>query len=133
MTLREQIAEASAKATQGVWEVQDGCSWRRIGTRRHDGNVLCPVTARYDNHPDLSCGAGEDVYANLQLMVMLVNAYRAGKIIVIEDDAEAVRRMVEAIAPEVFACPRINLNKPAYDKAHERATAALATLKGDKP
>lgn len=49
------LRAAAEAATPGPWEVQDGCSWRRIG-RRHpdgrDGDVLCPIVQR-DGHPDL--------------------------------------------------------------------------------
>lgn len=43
-----------SKHTPGPWEWQNGSSWWRLGTRGHDGNVLRPVVATYDNHPDLS-------------------------------------------------------------------------------
>jgi hypothetical protein len=67
--LRE-LRERYARATQGKWQLQDSCSWRRIGTRGHDGNVLCPITQR-DGHPDLCAGKGEDTYANLELIVAM--------------------------------------------------------------
>jgi hypothetical protein len=35
------------------WGVQTSNSFRRIGTDRGDGNVLCAITQRSDNHPDL--------------------------------------------------------------------------------
>jgi hypothetical protein len=41
------------------WRVQTSNSFRRIGTDRGDGNVLCAVTQRSDGHPDLL--APEDV------------------------------------------------------------------------
>lgn len=53
------------EATPGPWMVQDGCSWRRIGTRHGDGDVLCPTNHHRDNHPDLTAGRGHDTYANL--------------------------------------------------------------------
>jgi hypothetical protein len=71
----EALRRLLEKATARPWELQDGCSWRRIGTRGHDGNVLCPsVYSNRDNHPDLVAGRGEDVYDNLRLIVALVNA-----------------------------------------------------------
>jgi hypothetical protein len=30
------LAAARAKATRGDWQLQDACSWRRIGTAFHD-------------------------------------------------------------------------------------------------
>lgn len=71
----EKLKGLLAKATPGPWELQDGCSWRRIGTRGRDGSVLCPDTySREDRHPDLTAGKGEDLYANLTLIVEAVNA-----------------------------------------------------------
>jgi hypothetical protein len=62
----EEWERIAREATPGPWELQDGCSWRRIGTRWHDGNVLCPTNHPTDHHPDLCAGRGEDVYANLR-------------------------------------------------------------------
>ena len=73
-TLADELEALAAKATAGEWQLQDGCSWRRIGTRMHDGNVLCPsVYSESDRHPDLVAGKGQDVYANLKLIVALKN------------------------------------------------------------
>lgn len=36
--------------------------------------------------------------------------------------------VAQTIAPEVFECPKINLNKPAYDRAYARAQAAITAL-----
>ena len=44
--------------TSGPWEVQTGCSWRRIGSAGKDGNVLCPTNHPVDGHPDLSSADG---------------------------------------------------------------------------
>lgn len=52
MTLSD-LRKLADRATPGPWHVQDGCSWRRIGTRWGDGDVICPITQRVDNHPDL--------------------------------------------------------------------------------
>ena len=40
------------------WSVQTSNSFRRIGTDRGDGNVLCAVTQPSDGHPDLHAPAG---------------------------------------------------------------------------
>jgi hypothetical protein len=64
----DELERVAREATQGPWELQDGCSWRRIGTRNGNGDVLCPYNSRTDNHPDLCAGRGEDVYANLRHM-----------------------------------------------------------------
>jgi hypothetical protein len=62
---QERLDEIQAKTdcvSIGPWQVQDSCSWRRIGgmTSRGfgDGNILRPYVAR-DGHPDLS--TSEDV------------------------------------------------------------------------
>ena len=39
------------------WSVQTSNSFRRIGTDRGDGDVLCAVTQRSDGHPDLHAPA----------------------------------------------------------------------------
>src|SRR5271169_2707806 len=40
------------------WSIQTSNSFRRIGTDRGDGDVLCAVTQRSDGHPDLHAPAG---------------------------------------------------------------------------
>lgn len=40
------------------WSVQTSNSFRRIGTDRGDGDVLCAVTQRSDGHPDLLAASG---------------------------------------------------------------------------
>ena len=70
----ERLRQRLAMATATPWELQDGCSWRRIGTQGRDGNVLCPTNSLTDNHVDLTAGRGESVYANLALAVEAVNA-----------------------------------------------------------
>ena len=40
------------------WSVQTSNSFRRIGTDRGDGDVLCAVTQRSDRQPDLHAPAG---------------------------------------------------------------------------
>lgn len=67
----EKLRELLAKATPGPWELQDGCSWRRIGSRC-DGDVLHPSVER-DGYPDLSARDGR-LYPNLNLIVAAVNA-----------------------------------------------------------
>ena len=67
------LRELLTQTTPGLWEVQDGCSWRRIGTQGHDGNVLCPTNCSHDNHPDLEASDGKRD-ANLRSIVALHNA-----------------------------------------------------------
>ncbi len=69
----ERLRELLARAGADKWVLQDGCSWRRIGTDRgHDGNILCPYNSRHDNHPDLSAPDGV-----LELIVETHNALPA--------------------------------------------------------
>lgn len=53
----EKLRELALSVTRGnlrrPWSVQTSNSFRRIGTDRGDGDVLCPVTQRPDGHPDL--------------------------------------------------------------------------------
>lgn len=47
------VAERAATTRPGPWELQTSNSFRRIWTRRGDGDVLCATTQRSDGHPDL--------------------------------------------------------------------------------
>lgn len=47
------IEARAAKATEGPWEVWDGCSWRRIGSVATDKPVMLPIKAISDGHPDI--------------------------------------------------------------------------------
>lgn len=85
-------------ATPGQWMIQDGCSWRRLGTHMHDGDVLCPMNAR-DGHPDLTARDGK-LYANLNLITYLRNAVPA---ILAMADENARLIAIEAAAQKVIA------------------------------
>lgn len=47
-------AAIDAGPTPGPWRVQDGCSWRRIGSDLGDGDILRPVVNQNDGWPDLA-------------------------------------------------------------------------------
>lgn len=47
-------AALEAGPTPGPWRVQDGCSWRRIGSDLGDGDILRPVVNQNDGWPDLA-------------------------------------------------------------------------------
>lgn len=74
--LRAELEAGLEGVTQGPWEVFEGCSWRRIGTknalvngewrREDDCAVLAPTKSQYDGHPDLTCSRGNDLHANLE-------------------------------------------------------------------
>lgn len=53
----EKLRELALSVTRGdlrrPWSVQTSNSFRRIGTDRGDGDVLCAVTQRHDKQPDL--------------------------------------------------------------------------------
>lgn len=49
---------ATALLATGLWELQTSNSFRRIGTSRSDGDVLCATTQRPDGHPDLHGAPG---------------------------------------------------------------------------
>ena len=80
------LAALLRAATPAPWEVQDGCSWRRIG-HVADGDVLSPTNA-YDGHPDLT---GRNRDADLALIVALRNEAPALLRRVAELEAEVAR------------------------------------------
>lgn len=49
----DEVRERESKATQGPWQLQDGCSWRRFGTIGGDGDIVRPTNHWQDKHPDL--------------------------------------------------------------------------------
>jgi hypothetical protein len=55
-SLRE--AAASVVGVSGRWSLQTSNSFRRIGTVRGDGNVLCGTIHHHDRHPDLKAALG---------------------------------------------------------------------------
>ena len=56
--LRELALLVTSGDLRRPWSVQTSNSFRRIGTDRGDGDVLCAVTQRSDGHPDLHAAAG---------------------------------------------------------------------------
>jgi len=54
-------------ATPGPWELWDGCSWRRIGRKAHQGErpIIEPVIAS-DGHPDF---AGQNLALDLKFAI----------------------------------------------------------------
>jgi hypothetical protein len=58
----QKLRELALLVTKGdlrrPWQVQTSNSFRRIGTDRGDGDVLCAVTQRSDGHPDLHAAPG---------------------------------------------------------------------------
>jgi hypothetical protein len=56
--LRELALLVTSGDLRRPWSVQTSNSFRRIGTDRGDGDVLCAVTQRSDGHPDLHAAPG---------------------------------------------------------------------------
>lgn len=103
------LREVVGAATPGEWEIQDGCSWRRIGTPGNNGNVLCPYNSPTDNHPDLCAGRGESTYDNLRA---IITGHRLARAVADPDFKELVgdtidrmqeHRSPEDITTEVFS------------------------------
>lgn len=100
--LTERLRDLLANATPGPWMVQDGCSWRRIGTRQHDGDVLRPTNSRTDGHPDLTADDGMCRY-NLEAIVETHNAL-PDLLTTLETLTEENARLREALSELVDEC-----------------------------
>jgi hypothetical protein len=96
----ERLRGLLAEAHPVPWELQDGSSWRRIGTKHGPcGNVLCPTKDHHDGHPDLTASDGR-LYDNLTLIVEGINALPSllDAIATMQStDTEAVRELAEAL------------------------------------
>ncbi len=64
---RQKLREVASRAVRArfepstdpsPWELQTSNSWRRIGTRHGDGDILCGITQQSDGHPDLHAPPG---------------------------------------------------------------------------
>lgn len=138
------LAALSEAATQGMWlthtNLPHGIMPR---VQCAQGSLICEVG---------NMGSGQDEWeANASMITALVNAYRAGKLLVIEDEQDAVRRMARVIADSLGDdYDMVPLNKGEWIKARgmcggfprdinapfrldydDAATAALAALKGE--
>lgn len=70
------------------WELQTSNSFRRIGTSRGDGDVLCAIKQRPDGHPDL--------YATAGVLDYIVAAQPRAVLALLADIEELERYIVEA-------------------------------------
>ena len=69
---RLRLRALAKAAPPGPYQVQMSNSFRRIGTRHGDGDVLCAVTQRSDGHPDLHAAPGVlDLFAALDPATVL--------------------------------------------------------------
>lgn len=116
--LAKTLAELSAKATQGEWEVHDYCkpSERRMIWDSPMANTMCIEAVKPDD---------------AEFITTIVNAYRTGKLIALPDDAvERVARAL-AVADAKDGCKALLIESESYmNHARKLATAALAALKG---
>jgi len=120
MTLREKIAAASAKAAQGVWEerYQKGTGISAMKATTGTGTVEWPAC---DWLPE-----------DAEFVALLVNAYRAGKLLVIEDEHEAVNNLGFSIWHQLGQIEEnARAGQLTQDEVRTIATAALAALKGE--
>lgn len=126
------------RATPVPWQLQDGCSWRRIGTPFSDGAVLCPGTySREDRHPDLTAKDGR-LYDNLRLIVEGINTL-PDLLSTIERQAEEIAGLRAALEPFAAKCALVDVTydedytpdwSPFIEVRHYRnARAALASQK----
>ena len=95
---RNKLREA-ANALPGAlwlpWSVQTSNSFRRIGTDRGDGNVLCAVTQRSDGHPDLHAPSG---------ILDYIVAAHPRVVIDLLDDLEEIQRALKRLRHDLATC-----------------------------
>lgn len=90
MTTKDELRALASKATQGEWEVQDSCSWRRLGVVGGIcGGVLCPTVDKRDGQPDLISYDGK-TYENLRYIA----AASPEAVIELLDENDADRKRV---------------------------------------
>lgn len=97
ITKAKEALERAEKATEGPWEIQDSCSWRRIGRTpyQRDGDVLCP-TNQTDGHPDL--------LATRETLAFIAHArqdvpYLARKVIELDAEVERLKMSLKCALP----------------------------------
>jgi hypothetical protein len=93
-------ADVHSVAREADWELQTSNSFRRIGTRYGDGNVLCG-TKQHDGHPDLLAAPGVlDYIVSAQPRVVLQLLMDVD---VMEDKHVAVQILCNSVAAKVAA------------------------------
>lgn len=101
-TAARAIVQPYARLRPGSWELQTSNSYRRIGMHG-DGDVLCAVTQRSDNHPDLLAPRGVLEYivaAQPSVVLALLDQLDAAECLIgpqIADVEGKLQRMQEVI------------------------------------
>jgi hypothetical protein len=75
---RQQLRALASAVPPGPYQVQTSNSFRRIGTSRGDGDILCAIAQRSDRQPDLHAARGVlDLFAALdrETVLELLDAY----------------------------------------------------------
>lgn len=115
------LEKLADEATPGPWIVQDGCSWRRIGTRHGDGDVLCPTNHHRDNHPDLTAGRGHDTYANLNFIAAANPATIKALIAELKDARSVIKPLAD--------CEIIEPDQPLADDITARYLFSMGEIR----
>lgn len=112
--------------TPGPWELWDGCSWRRFGSRT-TGNCVCqPIVAR-DGHPDLLFPNGGQSGPDARLITAAPDLYEAVKAFMALDteftsaDERYVRDVAEGMAGGAPMAKAVLLARAALAKAEGKA------------
>jgi len=100
----------TAVVEPGPWELQTSNSFRRIGSMRGDGDVLCATKHSSDGHPDLLAPSGvlDYVVAAQPRVVLALLDYidaiegRLDRLDEIEPQLIKMREAVEKALKEVF-------------------------------
>ena len=125
----EELRSLAEKATPGPWMVQDGCSWRRIGTHFHDGDVVCPTNQR-DGHPDLTARRADLDYiaaANPARIIALI-ATNAALLAALRDTVHIARN--GCLVPPDGGSPT-EAEAELCDEIADRIKARIAPLLAD--
>jgi hypothetical protein len=129
----------------GLWKLQTSNSYRRIGTVRGDGDVLCATIHPIDRHPDLLAPPGVLDYivaaqprVVLELLDQLDKLEREAAAVVIDNkresadhhaELEALRLVVDAARLNASVDCQIcehNMNLPGYERHLDTCQQELA-------
>lgn len=107
------------RATQGEWNVYDGCSWRRIGLSDGVTEILWPEVSRHDRHPDIG-GVNRD--NDLALIVAMRNAL---------PDLLAAARERDALQRDLAALRTAHDIAETYARTFQSIESLVCTEEGD--
>jgi hypothetical protein len=121
---RDQLAALDRAATQGVWSVcTDAAGDTFITCPTISAGSICEFGAGYED------ATQDSIDADAALIVALVNAYRTGKLVLIDDGAvERVARAIHAANndPEIYAW--FHVEPERCRKSQGLSRAALSAL-----